>query len=199
MTNLSRAKNFVGAVFTGILVIFPQVEGAGKQTTRSYEIGNPPQTLEQLSDGATWIVDARVQSVFDATQIANRYVETDAFLSVERVLKGTGLGQSIVVGQASGQVDGGIEVVSPQFSLMKPGERYILFLRSMEGSVNGGQPRPQRSAPRYSIYLVYVGLAKVEGEQTIWSSGMSSSWRNTYNGRNVADVIATILARVKPN
>lgn len=173
----------------------------------SVTVAGRPETVDDLSDLAPIIVEATVQSVFPTSEVgAPPTPETDSLLSVERVLKGTvKQGQHFVVGQRGGTL-GQVKYVSAQFSLMEPGQRYVLFLEPFtEPSPNSGtrtisvspptvsKNRPDRGgAVRYSIVGLYFGLMRIEGDTAQWSKGMSPSFRNKYDGQNAQQTIANI-------
>ena len=92
----------------------------------SLALGYVPGSFEELCDSSVLIVEAHVQSVLAPTENL-RYFETDAILSVDRVLKGLESIRQVVISQKSG-VLGPYRQLPNQYNLIQPGEHYILFL-----------------------------------------------------------------------
>jgi hypothetical protein len=151
--------------------------------------GYIPKSLSELSNRATLIVEAEVQSVYTPTALNNdpRTLHTDALLRITRVLKGSGRSSQLVVGQAGGVLPGR-SVLSTQFNLMKPGERYILFLKDL--SQRGAEVLPDRGFPRFET-IGYAGLFFIDESGSV-RLNPELPFRNTYDQRNKDVVISEI-------
>lgn len=88
-----------------------------------------PHSLDALIDKSELIVDGVVTQVLPSRlwnpddSISHC---TDSVITVNRVLKGS-ISRKLVVFERGGRV-GGVEIVTPQDTLMEQGKRYILFL-----------------------------------------------------------------------
>ena len=80
------------------------------------------RNVEELTDESTFVVEALVDHTFTGQTVEGIREETDAVLKPVRVLKGPNQGLFVV-----SQI-GGPRMQTKQYALMKPGERYLLFL-----------------------------------------------------------------------
>ena len=159
------------AIFTIGLVILVWSESVG-QVVRFAIDGPKPPTLEALIDFSPIIVEATVESAFPV--IDRRPLTSDFLIRVNKVVKGNLTSNQIAVHQFGGTL-GGRTADPGQYSLMLPGERYILFL------IGNALPNlPDRGVPRYDLAASFYGLARIEGSQVTWSKGMPETWRTTY-------------------
>lgn len=87
------------------------------------------RNIEELTDESALVVEAVVVSVFPSATVENRRQETDALLRPLRVIKGPNQDAPFVVSQI-----GGNGMTTRQYSLMKPDEQYLLFLRPVSSA-----------------------------------------------------------------
>jgi hypothetical protein len=113
---------------------------------------NRVTSLEDLSRRTPVIVEADVQAIFPGVMLGDPrsiYILTDVQFRVVRVLKGDNnlQGRQIVVSQRGGSVEGVTEVFGDN-TLMKPGERFVLFLSPDSAPPSEGLPA-RENLPRY--------------------------------------------------
>lgn len=150
----------------------------------------PPQSLEEMCRNATLIVEAYVQRVYDSTALEPKspILATDSLLSVARTFKGNAP-SLIVVSQIGGPTQN-----PSQYSMMKAGERYILFLNKPD--LRGLAVLPDREGlPRFSS-LGYVGVFKLDGEKTRLSPDLPDRFRKTYDGIPPSQMFQAIVKAV---
>ena len=135
----------------------PQREGQGLLTiTRAP--GQIPRSLKELCDLSTVIAEGVVTTTFPSQ--GERSLETDALIGVTNVLKGLNTIPQVLISQ-SGGAKAGLSIVPTQYSLVRPGEKYLLFLREDE-RLN----MPERA--NVKRYLVAVhGLACCTSRMTV--------------------------------
>jgi len=148
--------------------------------------GPKPPTLEALIDHSTDIVEVTIESAYPV--IDQSPLITDFLIRVNRVVKGNLTSAQIVVPQFGGTIPGGRTAEPGMYSLMQPGERYILFLTSETRNL------ANRGVPRYQLAADNYGLAKIESSQVVWSRAMPETWKTTYRFQP-DQLIAAIQAR----
>jgi hypothetical protein len=88
-----------------------------------------PQSLKQLVDMSSLIVETVVEKVMPSRRgAAQTWLETDSVIRIAQTLKGSAGSSTIVIAQMGGR-DGGAADQPTQYSLVQPGERYILCLK----------------------------------------------------------------------
>jgi hypothetical protein len=168
-----------------------------------------PDSIDQLCDAATLIVEADVQATLDSRQnIRYRlgtelrptrsrstfmYLETDAILFVRQVLKGPESTRQVVISQKGGVV-GQYRELPIQYDLMRhlipQAERYILFLSDETLS-----DLPDVAAiPRYAPVGSWTGLFQIDADRVRVSPDASDAIREQFDGRSLEDVITRIRA-----
>ena len=111
--------------------------------------------LEYLCNSSPMIITGTVES--SSVWVNGRALETDSVLRLDSIIKGTETASRVVVSQLGGTM-GEFKVVIEQYSLMKPGERYVLFRQ-----VERRQIPPQHSnARRYAIRGTWEGMFRVD-------------------------------------
>jgi hypothetical protein len=127
-----------------------------------------PRSLQAFCESAELIVEASVQSVFPAEpplgvdrKIAETVLITDSSLRVMRVLKGQQTETNIVVAQPGGVRDNR-SMLTEQVVLMRPGERYILFLR--KPSVQESSFAVNRPGLKRYLLVNYAGSVLLDGQ-----------------------------------
>lgn len=86
-----------------------------------------PRSLKELCDSSTLIVEGTVRTALPARETSPRAFETDVLIDVNIMLKGSNTIQQVLVSQRGG-TKGGLVVTPVQYSLLQPGEQYLLFL-----------------------------------------------------------------------
>jgi len=92
------------------------------------DVAQQPQSLKQLTDISSLIVEGVIDKVMPARGSAQTWIETDSVINIVQSLKGSAGGSQIVISQMGGKV-GNATSQPTQYSLVQPGERYILCLR----------------------------------------------------------------------
>ena|SRR5437870_1876335 len=143
-------------------------------------------SLEELCGSSSLIVDGFVQSTL-TPWINGKSLETDVILLIRSVLKGNLTGQQLLVSQPGG-VLGQFKEDSPQYSLMQPGEHYILFL---ERDNRTGVP-VREGLPRYHIMGSFIGSFRIEAEKVHLNPGTGDSLRRKYDGADLQETLGEI-------
>lgn len=157
--------------------------------------GTEPDSLKRLCDASTLIVDGFVQYIPPVRQLTKvQRLETDVVFRVTRVLKGPATINTIAVTQRGGSV-GAYTEQPAQYSLMKQGERYLLFARV--------DNRPNIPAvpgnARYLITGEWVGNFRVDADSRVHlSSGAASGLRTQYEGATVDQIISAVAELLRP-
>jgi len=156
----------------------------------------PVLSLDQLVRMSELIVDATVLSNFPAI---NTHPDSDfpsalteSLVSVTEVLAGTlpGGTRTILLLQEGGKA-GKWDVVVLDDPLVKPGERYILFLYH-----DYMKERPNGSPyPRYRTISVFSGRAKIENEKVVFLPKTDPRLRE-HNNTVVSAFIATLQDKI---
>jgi hypothetical protein len=145
-----------------------------------------PQSLKQLSDMSSLIVEAVVEKVMPSRRGAGQtWLETDSVMSIAQTLRGSAGGSTIVVSQMGGR-SGAATDQPAQYSLVQPGERYILFLSSDDRnalpSVVG--------LKRYDVTAAWAGLLFVGSDGLIHTDPKyHDPLRKKYEGKSKAEMI----------
>jgi len=151
-----------------------------------------PSTLKEMTGrGTELIVEVTVESVFPSIEVSGTPT-TDAIMDVRRVLKGQSPGQRLTVAQLGGTLNGQTEL-PPNYSLMKPGERYVLFLRNLGPNAVARGVYPDRGVPRFEI-IRYQTIIRIDADLVRLHPGLK--FRDQYEGRNSEEVIKEILGYV---
>ncbi len=144
-----------------------------------------PQSLKQLTDMSSLIVEGVVEKVMPSRGAGQTWIETDFVLGIARALKGSAEGPTIVISQMGGKV--GDSTSQPtQYSLVQPGEQYILFLkeddRTTVPSVAG--------LKRYGIVGAWSGLLFVGADGLLHTDPKYHDLlRKKYEGKSKAAMI----------
>ena len=188
LQDLKMDKHLHGRVLTALVILIATSQPVSGQVGRFSVDGPKPATLEALIDFSSVIVEATVESAYPVIDRPPE-VTSDFLIRVNKVVKGNLTSNQIAVHQAGGTLPGGRIAEPMQYSIMVPGERYILFL-----DANPPATLPNRGVPRYLLAAGFYGLVKVEGNQVVWPKGIPEAWKTTYRfGPN--DLIASIQAR----
>jgi hypothetical protein len=152
-----------------------------------------PTNLPDLADSSILIIDGTVGELVVPRVLGFHNLETDAVISITTVLKGSQSLQRITVAQRGGTI-GQFTSQPTDYSMMKLGERYILFLTEEK------RPNlPQVSvAPRYAITGAWAGLFRVDqqGKMVVKFSGPQGLLK--YNGMAVSALVGELSKAIMP-
>jgi len=167
----------------------PSLAQSPQPTAFTLDLAGLPQSVRVLFDRSAIVVEAHVQSVFPSSRIAGRKIppmDTDAVLTVDRVIKGSFSSAQFVTSQPGGTLDGKT-AISNQFPLMRPGEHYILLLSA---PAVGGPYIERPGFQRLIIAGIFAGLLKVESSGKVYASdGMPPAFKASVDGREKADLL----------
>lgn len=141
-----------------------------------------PQSLKDLTDMSSLIIEGVVEKVMPARQGSGQtWEETDSVINIVQTFKGVSAGTAIAIAQMGGK---GTDIV--QYSLVQPGERYILFL----------SPDDRRALPsveglkRYDITAAWAGLLLVGADGLMHTDPKyRDRLRKTFEGKSKAEMI----------
>jgi hypothetical protein len=150
----------------------------------------PARNPQELFAKAPIIVEATVQSVFPAEKKdygTDGRLQTDSILRVDRLIRGENMPREVVVSQWGGTLNGKSDVPY-QYSLMQPGERYIVLL------VKTGSDTSRLGIPSYIVYGEFFGLIRLDGEKLGFSRGVPPQWQAVFAGMGASRIIETFDA-----
>lgn len=152
-------------------------------------INKPP--LERLCGLSDLVIDGIVATRFPARSPSRGTLQTDFLISISRVLKGPNTLRQIMVSQMGGTI-GDFHLVTNQYALMQPGERYILFLQNDNRPSTPGRP----GIPPYYVTGIGAGLGRVvDGKVQL---GTTAGDLRSYDGAAVESLAAEIEKLVSP-
>ncbi len=183
------------------------------QTINPYKIGTTPylnggklaisihpaqavESLDHLILLSELIIDGTVREVLpsiDKSPNNTGEIETDSLVLVHEILRGTlPVGtQSVTLVQVGGKTERW-DITVPDDPLVKPGERYILFLTS----VTGDDPAKTSEAPRYLAVGIWSGKVKVNENITVDFLPAAAPALHSMDGSNISLFIATLRNRM---
>jgi hypothetical protein len=145
------------------------------------------EMLEYLCRSSDLIITGTVESV--STRVSGQSVETDIVLRIDSVIKGTQTTSRVVVGQPGGTI-GQFKVITSQYSLMEPGQRYILFLQEDRRNQFPSEPFDIR---RYAITRRWEGTFQIDDEQKVrLAPAAPAVLREKYEGMRIDEVMTHI-------
>jgi hypothetical protein len=137
---------------------------------------------------STLIVEGTVRSSLLPRQLSPTNLETDAIITVTRTMKGSAPNPDIAVSQRGG-VLGNFTISPVQYSIMQPGEKYLLFLKE--------DNRPNiallAGAKRYFVTGFWSGLffLNASGKMQVNADG-PDGLRKTYEGLSEAQLLTKV-------
>jgi hypothetical protein len=148
-----------GRVKTGQEPPWPPAKGTAKfildlAPWRPALQNEPP--LQRLCDASDIVLDGIVANAYPSRSPSRGTLQTDFLISVSRVLKGPDTLRQVMVAQMGGAI-GDFHLVTDQYALMQPGQRYILFLQTDN---RPSTPRRADIAPYY-VTRSWAGLGRV--------------------------------------
>ncbi len=172
---------------------------------RRYEIRNPDfvgrnPSFDQLFYWSDLIIDGTVDEVLPSvtrgTPSSSSIIgsmQTQSLVSVKGVFRGElPAGTRTVALVQAGGTSEGYEVVVPDDPLVKPGERYILFLMK-----DRQEPANDLGVPRFWAAGYWSGMVKVTDEGTIQFLPAARAALHSFDGSNVAAFVAVVKQRIK--
>jgi hypothetical protein len=153
-----------------------------------------PESVKELCESATVIVDGIVQTTLaPRVLVSGKRLETDVVIQVNRVLKGPSNLSQLVITQRGGVLGGYVEQPT-QYSFMKIGEHYLLFLMA--------DRRPKIpevvGIPRYWTVGEWIGNFGVDNSRKVHlSSAVPDNLTTKYEGASLDQVVSEVIALVK--
>src|SRR5581483_3202878 len=150
---------------------------------------NAPKSLAELCSQSALIIQGTVNSVLPARDMGHHLLETDAVIDVTTVLKGSPVAR-LAISQAGGTIS--TFTSKPMaYSLVQPGQQYLLFLkpdtRSIVPAIAGTQ--------RYLVTGIWSGLFYFNKDGVMaLNSNHPDPVRSQYAGMTLAQVTAQIKA-----
>jgi hypothetical protein len=151
-----------------------------------------PQSLKDLCDLSAVIVEGVVATIFPSRQLgpSQSSLETDALVNVTKVLKGpVGAHQQLVVSQLGG-AKGNFSSTPTQYSLVRAGEKYILFLREDD---RPNLPIQAQTTTRYIVTGIWAGLFFFENNRMQVRARVPESFRAQYEGLTLEQIETELL------
>jgi hypothetical protein len=150
-----------------------------------------PNSLSQLVESSELIVEGVVLANLPAFNYNPKIpisIETDSKIAVNSLVKGSvdGEGASFLLVQRGGKV-GDLEIHAANTSIVKSGDRYILFLRRDRREI----PDTRTSPPRYDAVGIWSGLVRIENDRVLFADTAASSLRQ--NDNSSVDDFKTLL------
>ncbi len=154
--------------------------------------GQIPSSIKELSDSSLIILDGIVRETLPSRETSPQTLETDAVIAISRVLKGPEVLREVVISQRGGTRDR-LVVMPAQYALVKPGERYVLFLTE--------DKRPNIPAVtgrnRYLVTGIWSGLFYFQEGRMRTNALTLDSLRSKYEGVSVEEVVSEIRAALR--
>ena len=175
----------------------PLVTGTPQEGTakfyRTLPPGYVPSTLKQMCDMSTLIVEGTVRSSLLPRQLSPNNLETDSIITVTRSLKGSAANADISVSQPGGTI-GKLTLSPAQYNIMRPGEKYLLFLKEDD------RPNiPQMSGvKRYIVTGAWSGLFLLNDGKMQVIADSPDALRKTYEGLSEEEIIAKVMEVMDP-
>lgn len=154
--------------------------------------GQIPTSMKALCNASSLIVDATIAKVFPPRETSPGSLETDALISIIRILKGPPL-RRLVISQRGG-FRGDLNVRPAQYSLVAPGQHYILFLT---GDSRPKIPPAPEGLPRYLITGIWTGLFYFENGHMRVIADEPDRLRLAYQGLSVDQIVVQINTAIK--
>ena len=145
------------------------------------------EMLEYLCNSSPLIITGTVES--SSVRVNGRGLETDSVLRIDSVIKGTVTASRVVVSQSGGTM-GEFKIITEQYSLMKAGERYVLFLQ--EDRRNQLPPQPS-DVRRYAITRAWEGTFRIDDEQKVrLAPAVPTTLREKFEGMHIEEAMTHI-------
>lgn len=149
-----------------------------------------PRSLKHLYDMADVVVEGTVTSILAVRETGIRSLETDAAVQVERTIKGPADLRSLVIAQRGG-TKGELSIQPMQYSLVEPGEKYLLFLNK------DNRPNLPTTENRYVVTGVWSGLFPFHNGRMTLRTSQPDPLRKAYEGLTIDEIIREIKASLE--
>jgi hypothetical protein len=203
-----RMKELSATIFICLFILANRAAGS-QDTGFVISTLGLPKTVSELSARSSLIVTGTVVAISPAREVPVErkpsklmpeftpppsrgpdFLETDVIVRIDRVLKGQVAAPQIVIYQLGGVLPGRSQLPT-QFSLMKPGEQFILYLVALDPTERSRLPE-HPGGPRYSILDAFAGMVHVEAGRLTISPGMPPSFRERYDGKMASEMLQEI-------
>lgn len=151
-----------------------------------------PTSLKELCDSSTIIVEGIVQTTLTSRETSPGSLETDVVVAITQRFKGASNHDRIVVAQRGGTL-GNLDIRPTQYSIMQPGEHYLLFL------IEDKRPNtPAVGLSRYLVTGIWSGLFgfDAEGRMRV-SAEVRDSLRQRFEGSTVAQISNAVKETIR--
>jgi hypothetical protein len=149
--------------------------------------GQVPSTLAGLENASSLIVVGSIQKTLPPREPSRGSLETDAIVSVTSTLKGAAA-KEIVISQRGGY-RGDVNTKPAQYSLVRQGEQYILFLTEDRRPTI---PQPAGGLSRYLVTGIWAGLFYFEDGRMIVKADEPDPLRKKYQGLTLEQIVAQL-------
>jgi hypothetical protein len=167
----------------------------------SDEVMDPPRDMDDVIRAADIIIDGTVITTFPSINLSPTepgQVETDSLIGVRQVIRGQ-VPQSQIVLVESGGTQGQWRFVTRGNPLVKPSERYILFLYAdrRKDVPNGVGILPDQTvAKRYVLSARFNGKAQVNEDGSVRFIPAAIAKLHEYDAPNVAEFLDRLNQRM---
>jgi hypothetical protein len=167
----------------------------------SDEVMDPPRDMDDVIRAADIIVDGTVIMTFPSINLSPREpgkVETDSLIGIRQVIRGQVLQAQIVLVE-SGGTQGQWKFFARGNPLVKPSERYILFLhadRRKEVPNGTGILPDQTVAKRYVLSARFNGKAQVNEDGSVRFIPAAMPNLHEYDAPNLAAFLDRLNQRI---
>ncbi|HEU0141645.1 MAG TPA: hypothetical protein VFQ79_18120 [Bryobacteraceae bacterium] len=146
-------------------------------------------SLKDLAAASLLIVEGTVKATLPSRETSPRALETDAVIAVRRVLKGPADVREVVISQRGGS-RGGLVVMPAQYSLVQPGEHYVLFLTEDSRPDIPDVP----GVRRYLVTGLWTGLFRFQEGKMHTDARKVDPLRAKYEGVSAEEIIEEVKA-----
>jgi hypothetical protein len=150
--------------------------------------GQIPASLRQLCNTSALIIEGVVDKVLPPRETSPGSLETDAIISVNQTLKGSVALKQLVISQRDGTL-GDLDVRPTEYSLVQPGERYLLFVTEDARAKIPAVP----GLKRYLISGIWSGLFYFEEGRMLVRADVSDRLREKYEGLTEDQIMKDVM------
>ena len=155
--------------------------------------GQVPTTFQELCTASSLIIEGTALKSLPARETSPGSLETDAVISVTKTLKGPVNVHQFVLAQRGG-VTPNFSVLPEQYTLVQPGEVYLMFLIE-DNRLNipdvGG-------IKRYLITGIWSGLFHLQGGRMVMEAEERDPLRRRYDGLSAEQIVNEVIAVIRP-
>jgi hypothetical protein len=182
-----HSQDGTGRVRRGETPPFPPANGTAIHIV---DLAPPPPNfngdmLEYLCNSSPVIITGTVEST--SVWVNGGGLATDSVLRIDSIIKGTETASRVVVSQLGGTM-GEYKEITQQYSLMKAGERYLLFLIQDRRQI----PPQYPDIPRYEITRAWEGTFRIDDENKVRLAPAHTYLLEKYEGIQIDEVVTQI-------